>query len=352
MQKLESSDIERVRLFLEETAVTCDLASFGSRVLPAMQKLIPSVVVCYAIFDPVESKVVAQEAYPALGFSPDNELFEKHMSEHPVFQEWGRTGGYATLRTSDFLSRREWHLRGLYQDVYKQWGCEDSMPMVLPAPEGLMSCICSERDTDFTDREVDMLNVVRPHLVQMYRNAEMFTLLGQATSEGSAGSILVDANARPILAPPAYMDLIAAYFPTDHVTPERFPQAVDGWLRSQLARLDRNHDVAAPSTPLVVTNARGDRLTLRLMFGRRTGEQALLLLDERRVPPPPKVSPHLGLSPREVEILSLIREGSSSARIADNLVVSRRTVEKHLENIYLKLGVDNRTAAVAVAFDS
>jgi DNA-binding NarL/FixJ family response regulator len=45
-----------------------------------------------------------------------------------------------------------------------------------------------------------------------------------------------------------------------------------------------------------------------------------------------------------------VRKGLSSAEIAETLVVSRRTVEKHLENVYCKLGVDNRTAAVAAAF--
>ena len=62
------------------------------------------------------------------------------------------------------------------------------------------------------------------------------------------------------------------------------------------------------------------------------------------------VAPHLGLSPREQEILRFVRKGRTSAEIADILTVSRRTVEKHLENIYCKLGVENRTAAVTVAF--
>ena len=41
--------------------------------------------------------------------------------------------------------------------------------------------------------------------------------------------------------------------------------------------------------------------------------------------------------------------GLASAEIADTLCISRRTVEKHLENIYGKLGVDSRGAAVAKA---
>ena len=39
----------------------------------------------------------------------------------------------------------------------------------------------------------------------------------------------------------------------------------------------------------------------------------------------------------------------SSTEIADHLFISRRTVEKHLDNIYNKLGVASRSAAVALA---
>ena len=44
--------------------------------------------------------------------------------------------------------------------------------------------------------------------------------------------------------------------------------------------------------------------------------------------------------------------GLDSESIAGALCISRRTVDKHFENIYNKLGVDSRSAAVAVALDS
>jgi pimeloyl-ACP methyl ester carboxylesterase/DNA-binding CsgD family transcriptional regulator len=56
------------------------------------------------------------------------------------------------------------------------------------------------------------------------------------------------------------------------------------------------------------------------------------------------------LSPREREVLDLCAEGRTNEEIADALTLSPRTVERHLSNIYLKLGVSGptaRTAAVA-----
>lgn len=48
-----------------------------------------------------------------------------------------------------------------------------------------------------------------------------------------------------------------------------------------------------------------------------------------------------GLTPREVEILILIADGNSNKEIADKLFSSIRTIQKHRENIMLKLGIDN-----------
>ena len=57
-----------------------------------------------------------------------------------------------------------------------------------------------------------------------------------------------------------------------------------------------------------------------------------------------------GLTPREAEILRLVRSGLSNKEIAGRLVVSTGTVRTHLENIFEKLGVHSRTAAIASVF--
>jgi len=59
--------------------------------------------------------------------------------------------------------------------------------------------------------------------------------------------------------------------------------------------------------------------------------------------------PSCPLSEREVEILSLVAAGKSDREIADEMHLSRKTVETYLRRIYTKLGVRNRAAAVAIA---
>ncbi|MDQ3661938.1 MAG: response regulator transcription factor [Actinomycetota bacterium] len=59
-----------------------------------------------------------------------------------------------------------------------------------------------------------------------------------------------------------------------------------------------------------------------------------------------------GLSPREVEILSLVAKGKSNRAISSELVISERTVARHMSNIFNKLDVTSRTAASAFAFEN
>ena len=58
-----------------------------------------------------------------------------------------------------------------------------------------------------------------------------------------------------------------------------------------------------------------------------------------------------GLTEREVEVLKLVAEGRSNPDIARALVLSQKTVERHMSNIFTKLAVPSRTAAAAYAHE-
>ena len=60
-------------------------------------------------------------------------------------------------------------------------------------------------------------------------------------------------------------------------------------------------------------------------------------------------TPRTSLTPRELEVLSLVAAGSSNREIGQELMLSEATVKSHLVHIYDKLGVRSRTSAVAAA---
>ena len=58
-----------------------------------------------------------------------------------------------------------------------------------------------------------------------------------------------------------------------------------------------------------------------------------------------------GLTSREVEVLGLVAGGMTNAQVANRLFLSPRTVQRHLNSVYHKLGVSSRTAATRFALE-
>ena len=71
--------------------------------------------------------------------------------------------------------------------------------------------------------------------------------------------------------------------------------------------------------------------------------------EEAEVPQPAAAGSNSGLSLREIEVLRLIAAGRSNPQIADELVISINTVQRHVSNIFAKIGAANRTEAAGYA---
>ncbi|MGA7804553.1 response regulator [Bradyrhizobium sp.] len=90
-------------------------------------------------------------------------------------------------------------------------------------------------------------------------------------------------------------------------------------------------------------------LRLHYMGNAGANEYLLRLAKDTSASLPAQFSSELGLTTREGEVLSWLSKGKTNRDIAQILGLSPRTVDKHLEQIYAKLGVENRTAAAAIA---
>jgi len=134
------------------------------------------------------------------------------------------------------------------------------------------------------------------------------------------------------------------------------PGGAAGSLREAVARwreLDAPYDCARSRMALAeALSALGDHATARLELEAAASTLTSLgaTVDLQRL-----ARMHAGanvpegLTSREAEILMLVAVGSTNRQVADALVISEKTVARHLANVYLKLGVSTRTAAVAWA---
>jgi DNA-binding NarL/FixJ family response regulator len=120
-----------------------------------------------------------------------------------------------------------------------------------------------------------------------------------------------------------------------------------------LAWLEQVQDGKAGSkTPSSTSFPNNEELRLQYMGKAGPNEFLLRLAKDSSAKVPAEFGKELGLTSREGEVLSWLSKGKTNRDIAQILGLSPRTVDKHLEQIYAKLGVENRTAAAAIAVNA
>jgi DNA-binding CsgD family transcriptional regulator len=84
-----------------------------------------------------------------------------------------------------------------------------------------------------------------------------------------------------------------------------------------------------------------------------SGDDAWLVVLRRAADTPPEalLAQAFGLTAREAEVLYWVAQGKTNRDIGDILGTSPRTVTKHLEHVFEKLGVETRTAAAKLAME-
>lgn len=119
-----------------------------------------------------------------------------------------------------------------------------------------------------------------------------------------------------------------------------------GELATQLSHWLRHRP--APDHQLGLTGL-DHALSVRLVAHQDNGDTLLKLVEDERASGPKRLKDGLGLTDRESEVLYWVANGKTNREAAQILDMSPRTVNKHLETIFHKLNVDNRTAAAGIA---
>lgn len=115
--------------------------------------------------------------------------FAKYGLQNPLAAYYLRTSNGRAMRFSDLLTRRELHRLELYREVYTQLGVEYQIAFTLPSgSHQVLGIALSRGKRDFTATERALLNLVRPYLIQAYRNALAHTALAR----GAGRQIVLD----------------------------------------------------------------------------------------------------------------------------------------------------------------
>jgi DNA-binding CsgD family transcriptional regulator len=203
-----------------------------------------------------------------------------------------------------------------------------------------LSLILSRSTESFSEEEQKMLNILQPHLTQAYKATKLNSLLSEAVGIANVGFLVADRGGKILYATAKAQKLLKGYFYPDPQL--RLPARIQFWLNEKMSPI-----VSLPLTDLTI--ALGQRTLVVQTISKTDALEYRLLLRETIQVLDALPLQKLGLTNREAEVLLWVSQGKSNAEIAIILASKVRTVAKHLERVFAKLMVENRTAAAHAA---
>lgn len=171
-----------------------------------------------------------------------------------------------------------------------------------------------------------------------------FSSIMELDASGGWQVVRLASDGQMLSAEPAVLKVLQQFFPGRTVRLESMPEALAGrFLESRnwgLSRAVRRHYARC------TVNRSGHLLTIH--FIPESGGGYLLLKTTRQKPEAANASVS-ALTGREREVVTLVAAGKTNIEIGILLKISSRTVQKHLEHIFQKLGVETRTAVAVRA---
>ncbi len=332
---LRNADLRAV-LELALEAQGCDsVEELREGLLPSLRRLVPCEIVGYneidlargtalGIFDPADG-----------AFDGIQDAFLAVAHQHPLVRRQQR-GDLGARRLSDFLTVRQLHRLELYQDFYKLIDTEAQLAFGLGGEVLVAFALCRSK-RDFSERDRELLEALRPHLARAYlrvrrqaRTRSLLHALEECAADRGLGLVELDASGRVEHVAAAAAELLDAYL----------GEAPDSGQALPSALLQQRNN----GRQLTIDSARG-RLQIH---EEQIGGKRMLVLEEQR-PCAPRIEAlrSLGLTPRQAQVMRLVACGKPSHQVAAELRIELATVEKHLEHIYARLGVSSRAAAIA-----
>ncbi len=317
-----------------------DLSQFRSGVLELLGRVVPY---DSAAYDEIGLGESFDLTLPP--FDPQLlRVFAELAHENPLVKRIRRTGDARPQRISDVIDRPGFQRLSLYQRFYRHVGVEYQVAFTLASCRPLIVgiALCREHE-DFNDREVGLLALARPHLMHAYRNAElwgereaMLIALQEGLDTLGRHIVVLDPHGRVEFATVGARLLLGPRLTT------ALPGEVNRWLAAQ-----RTPRPAA--APLRIPGPDGSVL-VRVLPSSRDDRRQVLLLEAGTGELTVTALRALGLTERQAQALRTIALGQTPAETAAGMGIARRTLDKHLQLAYAKLGVSTLAQAATSAW--
>lgn len=192
---------------------------------------------------------------------------------------------------------------------------------------------------DYIRKPVDVNELVARVRVHL-QNARTGQAVTQALDFGHRPTIGVDDQGVLLWHTPQSALVLTSAFPgwaLNKPLPEPLLSVMTALLAQRSLMLRRTIDITEGVIECVLMGTMNDGTNAVSLLLKRPGDEERLL------------ETTLGLTVREAQVLLWISKGKSNRDVSAILNISPRTVNKHLEQIFVKLGIENRTSAAAIA---
>lgn len=270
--------------------------------------------------------------------------FRRHFLHHPRIQLRLRGKAPRTvLCWSDLPDLDRFKRSRLYRDFYQPDAVTDQLSMRLPGPRPLLTGVTIDRSgAIFTEGEKQAMRQLHRVLEAIFRRVTGSHLASALAQAGWGRMLLtpggeiveVDARARDIGITFGHVHAVGGTMTT---TP---------WWPSICDRIEQDLVATGSSRNRVESFSAGglDFLVEHHLLGL----PALYLHTSAPISRTARFVSDLGLTPRQAEVAELLLQGLRTRDIADRLGISFSTARTHLEQIYLRLGTNNRAQAITV----
>jgi len=186
-------------------------------------------------------------------------------------------------------------------------------------------------------RQSEVLARIGSHM----RNASMVTQARSALDAFGHAMLVVGLDGRILWQTPLARQWLQSHFPEHGES--GVPPRVAQWLHDSVAA------GAGERAPSLVLAQGTRRLIFTLADAVESGQWTVVLREESDAARVQSLVASFRLTQREAEVLHWVSKGKTNRDIGDILGTSPRTVNKHLEHVFAKLGVETRTAAASLA---
>lgn len=168
------------------------------------------------------------------------------------------------------------------------------------------------------------------------------------------GIAVLGENCRVEAVTEAVREWLWKYFPEFDGEGTALPPELDAWLDEQLEQSSAAIKIASGRN--IFKRQRGERrLVVRIKFDHENDKTMLLLSEEEPLFTQESLRRELrvafGITEREADVVYYLLLGKTNPEISVILEIAERTAQKHVENIFPKLGVENRQAAIVYIFE-